>query len=250
MHVFIVHCHPEANSFNTTLTAIAKEQFETQGHNVSITDLYAQGFNPVEGPQHYPQRQDSVYFSALTEQRSASEHGHLPADVAQEISRLEKADLIIFQFPLWWHAQPAILKGWFDRVFVYGGLYTGRCRYDNGHFRGKRAICSVTTGAPAKAFSPGGRGGDIAMLMWPIHYSLYYMGFDVLRPFLSHGVQGGGLSYQAATSYKAYLEQLKSDWSRRLSNLGQEEALSFNGWADWNEDGSVKVLDSSIQCFR
>ncbi|WP_227428580.1 NAD(P)H-dependent oxidoreductase [Roseibaca sp. Y0-43] len=40
-----------------------------------------------------------------------------------------------------------------DRVFVNGGLYTSRMRYDAGHFRGRRALISVTTGAPRAAFS-------------------------------------------------------------------------------------------------
>lgn len=64
---------------------------------------------------------DGDYFSTLDEQRHAVESGALPADVQHEIARLMRADLVILQFPLWWHAQPAMLKGWFDRVFAYGG---------------------------------------------------------------------------------------------------------------------------------
>ncbi|GHB06565.1 NAD(P)H-dependent oxidoreductase [Modicisalibacter luteus] len=246
MNVLIVHSHPEPDSLNAGLKNIAIDTLQAQGHHVEVSDLYAEGFDPVEGPQHYPHRQDPVYFSALTEQRSASDHDRLPADVKREISRLERADLLIFQFPLWWHAQPAMLKGWFDRVFVYGGLYTGRQRYDQGHFRGRRAICSVTTGAPQTAFGPGGRGGDIERLMWPIHYSLYYMGYDVLSPFLSHGIQGGGLSYQAEASFRAHLERLKLDWSRRLTQLEEEKPLRFNGWSDWHQDGSAKFPVSPL----
>lgn len=46
----------------------------------------------------------------------------LPAEVRREISRLEQADLVLFQFPIWWHAAPAMLKGWFDRLFENSGL--------------------------------------------------------------------------------------------------------------------------------
>ncbi|MCM3320563.1 NAD(P)H-dependent oxidoreductase, partial [Staphylococcus warneri] len=152
------------------------------GHDVEVSDLYADGFDPVEAPRHYPCRANADVFSALVEQRHASTHATLPADVRREIARLEQADLVVFQFPVWWHAAPAMLKGWFDRVFVNGGLYTGSRRYDRGHFRGRRAICSVTTGAPAATFGPGGRSGDIGLLLWPIHYSLHYMGYDVLSP--------------------------------------------------------------------
>jgi NAD(P)H dehydrogenase (quinone) len=99
---------------------------------------------------------------------------------------------VIFQFPLWWHAQPAILKGWFDRVLVYGGLYSGSRRYNRGHFRGKKAMLSVTTGSPEQAFMPFGRAGNMVEWLWPTHSSLYYVGFDVLPPQVSYGIQGGG----------------------------------------------------------
>src|SRR6056297_3040885 len=53
---------------------------------------------------------------------------------------------VILQFPLWWHGPPAILKGWFDRTFPSGGVYTSRMRYDDGFFKGKQAVLSVTAG--------------------------------------------------------------------------------------------------------
>ena len=120
---------------------------------------------------------DSAVFSPLGEQRHAFETSSLPQDVQREIARLERADLVVFQFPIWWHGPPAILKGWIDRVFVSGGLYTSAMRYDRGYFRGRKAVCSVTTGAPEFAFGPGSRGGDIERILWSTHYSLHYMGF-------------------------------------------------------------------------
>jgi NAD(P)H dehydrogenase (quinone) len=245
MNVLIVHCHPEPNSFGAALKDVAAETLRRLGHSVEISDLYAEGFNPVESPVHYPERADPGYFSALTEQRHGSETGTLPADVHREIGRLERADLVVFQFPLWWHAPPAMLKGWLDRVFVYGGLYTGKRRYDRGHFRGRRAICSVTTGAPASVFGCGGRGGDMEVLMWPLLYSLYYMGYDVLPPFLAHGIQGGGLTYQAKDRFKAHLETCKRNWAQRLEGLEESPSIRFKGWDDWDEHGAPKAAVQS-----
>lgn len=240
MHVLIVYCHPEPRSFNATLKDVAVQTLQRLGHSVEVSDLYAEGFNPAEGPEHYVQRSDPEVFSALAEQRYNSELGTLPSDVQREAERLERADLVILQFPLWWHAQPAMLKGWFDRVFVYGGLYTGKRRYDRGHFRGRRAICSVTTGGPAATFAHDGRGGDIELLTWPINYSLYYMGFDVLHPFLAHGIQGGGPIYQARESFLAQLAGYQDEWAKRLATLDEETAIPFTGWDDWNEHGALK----------
>ena len=236
MHALIVHCHPEPTSFNAALSDITHKTLRASGAQVTVSDLYAEHFDPVEGPHHYRQRADADVFAALTEQRYAGDHGTRPADVQREIDRLEAADLVVLQFPLWWHAQPAMLKGWFDRVFVYGGLYTGRRRYDEGHFRGKRALLSVTTGGPAHTFSPFGRGGPIERLLWPIHYSLHYMGFDVLAPFVAHGVQGGGIAYQDTAAFEDHLDQLKNRWAARLKRIDDSTAIPFTGWADW-EDG-------------
>ena len=161
MNVLIVFAHPERKSFNGGLADVAIESLQAVGHTVEINDLYQQEFDPVERAGHYRERVDDTYFAPLTEQRAHYERGVLVPEVQREISRLEWADLVIFQFPLWWHAQPAILKGWFDRVLVYGGLYSGSRRYNRGHFRGKKAMLSVTTGSPEQAFMPFGRAGNI-----------------------------------------------------------------------------------------
>lgn len=241
MHALIVHSHPEPGSFNTALKDVATHTLQRLGHTVEVSDLYAERFDPVEKPDHYENRKDRDCFSALAEQRHASKTASLPADVRREIARLQRADLVVFQFPLWWHGPPAMLKGWFDRVFVNGGLYTSRMRYDRGYFRGKRAIVSVTTGAPAAAFGPDGRGGDIEHLLWPVHYSLHYMGFTVLPPFLAYGIQGHGYAYQLEDQFLHRLDRYKADWAQRLESLEREKPLQFPGWDDWDEAGRRKA---------
>lgn len=160
MNVLIVLAHPERKSFNGGLVDVAVKQLVDEGHTVDVDDLYAEQFDPVERAEHYPYRSTaSDYFYPLNEQRAHDQQNSFSQDVQRELARLEWADLVIFQFPLWWHAQPAILKGWFDRVLVYGGRYTSRMRYDRGYFRGKRAMLSVTAGSPEKAFQPFGRAG-------------------------------------------------------------------------------------------
>lgn len=240
MHALIVHAHPEPRSFNATLKSVAVDTLRRRGHTVEVSDLHAEGFDPVEKPSHYVERAEPGCFAPLAEQRHAWTTDTLPADVRREIGRLQRADLLILQFPLWWHAQPAILKGWFDRVFVNGGLYTSRMRYDNGYFRGRHAICSVTTGAPAAALGPGGRGGNIEALLWPIEYSLHYMGFSVLPTFVAAGVHGHGFSYLDEAEFRQQLDTYQSDWSRRLASLDETEPRSFPGWGDWDETGRRK----------
>lgn len=246
MQALIVHVHPEPRSFNGALKEVAVKTLGALGYEVEVSDLYGEGFDPAEGPKQYTDRADPAVFSALAEQRHAANGGSLPVDVDREIARLKRADIVVFQFPLWWHAPPAMLKGWFDRVFVSGGLYTSRMRYDTGYFRGKRAVCSVTTGAPAPSFEPGGRGGDIEALMWPVQYSLHYMGFSVLPPFIAYGVQGHGYAYQAEKDAKRQLRDYKRAWARRLEGVDEIEPLAFPGWDDWDEVGRPKMSPLSV----
>lgn len=70
-----------------------------------------------------------------------------------EQDKLRDAELVVFQFPLWWYGPPAILKGWFDRVLVSGYAFglvdpaTGRVRkFGDGGPAGRRALAVVTAG--------------------------------------------------------------------------------------------------------
>ncbi len=238
MHVLIVYCHPEPASFNAGLKDVAVDTMRRLGHTVEVSDLHGDGFDPVEKADHYARRKDPCCFSAMAEQRHAGETHSLPGDVQREIARLERAELVVLQFPLWWHAQPAMLKGWFDRVFVNGALYNSTMRYDQGYFRGKRAFCSVTTGAPEAAFVGNGRGGNIATMLWPVHYSLHYMGFSVLSPFLSYGIQGlSGFVRLEEEQFREHAENCKAAFARRMEDLEGQTPLAFPGWKDWDEDG-------------
>ena len=240
MNVLFVLAHPEPVSFNARLVDLGKSALEGAGHSVRISDLYAQGFDPVEKPVHYHDRLEASAFSPLAEQRHAFKTGNLPEDVQAEIEKLEWADLVIFQFPIWWHSIPAILKGWMDRVFVSGGLYTSKMRYDRGYFRGKRALCSVTSGAPAEAFVAGGRGGEIDQILWPAQFSLYYMGFDVLPPAACFGVAGHGYSYVSEEEFKHQFAVQEENWLSRLGTIGNDTPLAFPGWDDWDDLGQPK----------
>jgi putative NADPH-quinone reductase len=120
MNSLIVVAHPEANSFNRALALAAQQTLESHGNQVRLSDLHARGFAPDEHPRHYSRRKNHERFDALTEQRFSAEHDTLPQDVATECDDLMWAELLVLQFPLWWFGMPAILKGWMDRVFVYG----------------------------------------------------------------------------------------------------------------------------------
>ena len=104
---------------------------------------------------------------------------------------MDRADLLVLQYPMWWHLPPAMLKGWFDRVLVYGETYTSRKRFENGRFVGKRAMLSVTVGTSPDTYAHDGRSGDIDLMLWPVNFSLAYVGYEVVAPFVAYGVEAG-----------------------------------------------------------
>ena len=239
MHVHVVLAHPEANSFNAHLANVARDTLEGQGASVTVSDLYSMNFDPCERAAHYSSPQDQSRFDVQSEQRHASAVGTVPAEVAEEIARLEQADLLILQYPMWWHLPPAMLKGWLDRVFVYGRAYTSRMRYDAGKFRGRRAMLSVTVGGPQATFLYNGRNGDIDHLLWPLNFTLHYLGFTVLEPFVAFGVEGG-LKYSEESVAAARLRGYLTDYGKALEDVAGRPALPFNGWDDWDGEGRLK----------
>jgi len=118
----------------------------------------------------------------------ATETNRFSEEVESEIMKVEWCDLMIWQFPLWWFGLPAILKGWVDRVFAMGSTYGGGRIYDNGVFRGKRALLSLTTGGQEGAYRKGAFNGDIAATLRPIQRGmLQFVDFDVLEPQIVYG---------------------------------------------------------------
>jgi len=240
MHAHIVLAHPEPASYNAHLAAVARVALESDGWSVSMTDLYAAGFDPCERPGHYRDRLEPGRFDAQAEQRHASERGTLPAEIGHEIECLDRADLLILQYPLWWHLPPAILKGWMDRVFVYGEVYTGGQRFENGRFRGGRAMLSVTVGTSEATYAHDGRSGDIDLLLWPVHFTLAYVGYTVLRPWVSYGVEAG-LRYSDPAVVERRLAGNAELFAATLETLGGREEIPFNRMAEWGEDGRIRA---------
>jgi len=244
----IVLAHPEPRSFNAQMKDAAAEQLRASGIAVAVSDLHQLAFDPVEASHHFPVRQDPDWFRPQAEQRYAFEQGAVSLDVKAEIEKLQWADLVIFQYPLWWYGMPAILKGWIDRVFTYGGVYTSRERYDHGRFQGKHAMLSVTVGAPQSTYGPSGRNGDIDLVMWPSCFTLYYVGFSVHRPFVSYGVEGG-LQYSNTSTMLERLSLQKDAFKTRIAGIESDKPMEFNRWEDWDADGRLQASAPAFSQF-
>ncbi|MFC7405476.1 NAD(P)H-dependent oxidoreductase [Georgenia alba] len=176
--------HPEPRSLSGSLRRDGVDGLLRHGHDVLESDLYAMHWDPVlrgEGTDR---------FRVTADTRQAYLDGTQPADVAAEQRKVQAADALVVQFPLWWYGMPAILKGWFDRVFVSGFAFgkdpvSGRrLRFEQGPFAGKRALVVTTLGDRPDAIGPRGKSGEITELLFGLlHGTFAYTGMDVLRPW-------------------------------------------------------------------
>ena len=239
MHAHFVLAHPEPQSFNAHLVGAGKAALEDAGWTVSVSDLYAMNFDPCERAAHYSDRVAPGRFDPQAEQRHASEVGSLPPDITDELARVERADLMVLQYPMWWHLPPAMLKGWLDRVLVYGDVYTSAKRFEEGRFVSKRAMLSVTVGTSRETYAHDGRSGDIDLLLWPVNFTLAYVGYTVLEPFVAYGVEAG-LRYSESGTVEARLRAVVDEFRAALPQVDRRRALPFNLKAEWGANGRIR----------
>ncbi|WP_225770783.1 NAD(P)H-dependent oxidoreductase [Inquilinus sp. Marseille-Q2685] len=197
MKILLVFAHPEPGSLNAALRDVAVRELEAQGHQVRVSDLYADGWKSEVDRADFPSLAPGERLIPVAASKKAFEADALTEDVKAEIGKLLWADALILQFPLWWFGMPAILKGWVDRVFAYGFAYgVGEHsdsrwgdRYGEGTLAGKRAMLIVTAGGWEEHYAARGVNGPIDDLLFPINHGiLYYPGYDVLPPFVAYRV--------------------------------------------------------------
>jgi putative NADPH-quinone reductase len=102
--VLVVYCHPDPDSFVAACRDRALSGLATSGHEVRIADLYAEGFDPVMPAE---------------ERLTHKEPGVAPV-LERYAADLQWAQALVLVYPTWWSGQPAMLKGWIDRVWVAG----------------------------------------------------------------------------------------------------------------------------------
>ena len=149
-----------------------------------------------------------------------------------------ESDLLVVNFPLWWFGMPAILKGWIDRVFVYGRLYQRFMRYDNGICAGKKVIACVTTGAGEDACSQSGRERDTLLHLWPILFPFRYLGFDVLQPEVFHSI-GGVAFIEGHEEGPATIEAYTKQWQQTLETVSSRPVVRYNHDEDFDSSNRL-----------
>jgi NAD(P)H dehydrogenase (quinone) len=105
MRVLVLFAHPVETSFNAALHSAILGALKSAGHEVDDCDLYQENFDP-----------------RLTREERLGYHEVGPniEPVKSYVERLQAANALVLSFPVWNFGYPAILKGFFDRVFLPG----------------------------------------------------------------------------------------------------------------------------------
>ena len=105
-------------------------------------------------------------------------------------------------------------------------------------------MLSLTVGTSQDTYAFNGRSGDIDLLLWPVNFSLAYVGYTVLEPFVAYGVEGG-LRYSAEDVLARRLAVCADALASRMERLDQVPALPFNRMPEWGLDGRI-VSDAPV----
>lgn len=210
MKILYVYANPNPLSFNGELKNVALATLSKQ-HDVLLSDLYAEHFNPVASWNDFTIPASELSNSYLAAQQTAFREHKISPDIQTELNKIKEADHLIFQFPLWWFAAPAILKGWLDRNLIKGFAYDTGKIFKDGLLQGKSATLVVTTQSPESAYQTNGsHGATMDDFLHPIHHTLRFTGMKTLSPYII---------YQAYDLDKSRSQQILGDYQKYLKDI-------------------------------
>lgn len=177
MRVLVVYAHPNPGSFCHAVKEQVTRGLRDGGHESEVIDLHAMGFDPVFRNADYNQFMHATLPDEMIEDvdlagevvaraggpvrrrvvrrwlRDKSNREiveaigrRTPRDVRRHQAKVARAEGLIFVAPVYWMGLPAILKGWFERVFAYGFAYTLDRNGWNGHLEGRVPLLTQSRG--------------------------------------------------------------------------------------------------------
>ena len=190
---FVVHAHPCRDSYNAALYERTLTALERGGWEVDACDLYAEKFDPVMSEA------DRRDYHDLSINRTR---------VAPYVDRLLGARALVLVFPVWNYGFPAIMKGFFDRVFLPGVSFTlAGDEPDKGKLKG--ALANIDRLAAVTTY-----GGDRIRT---------FLAGDPPRKFVTRAVRAT-LAPAARTRYVALHDMNNADAAARAAFLQKVDA--------------------------
>lgn len=140
MRVLVVHAHPSPSSFVGHLRDVVLAELASGAHEVRHRDLWAEGFDPV-----------FTVDERLTHTGDLASKLERHPELVSHVEDLRWCEALVLVYPTWWSGQPAILKGWFDRILMNGvawRLPEGANRIEPMLRNVRRLVVVTTHGSP------------------------------------------------------------------------------------------------------
>jgi NAD(P)H dehydrogenase (quinone) len=160
MKANIVFAQPGEQSFPHEILHCVQTALTKAGITFTVRDLYNMNFQPV--------------FTAAD--MHSVEEGRVTSDIEEEQQLITDADLLVMIYPIWWWSQPAILKGWIDRVFTNHFAFRYESNGPVGMLSGKRAIVFTTTRESDEEMEA--KGYDAVIKKQIVDGTLSFVGFQ------------------------------------------------------------------------
>jgi NAD(P)H dehydrogenase (quinone) len=187
LRVLVLFAHPVETSFQSAIHRKVLEGLTAAGHEVDDCDLYAEGFNPVMSRE---------------ERLNYHDEDVCTKPVQAYVDRVRAAEGLVLNFPVWNYGYPAILKGFFDRVFLPGVSFVLKDGVVRPNLHNIRKLAAVVT-----------YGGD--------RWRTFVMG-DAPRKTVTRAIRGV-IHPLARTRYIALHDLNRADDERRAAFLDRVE---------------------------
>ncbi|RAP23987.1 flavodoxin family protein [Brevibacillus laterosporus] len=185
MKAVVLFAHPGTESFNHAILGQVTESLHKHGVTPTIRNLYEQHFSPIFSPADM----------------QAMESHRTPKAIEEEQTILTDSDLLIMIYPVWWWSQPAILKGYIDRIFSDGFAFRYEKTGPVGLLTGKQAFVFTTTRESQQEMQTSGLGEVVEKQI--VDGILRFSGFD---PVVYHNF--AEVPYVEEAIRKSYLQQV------------------------------------------
>lgn len=120
----VIHCHPSNDSFSAHLLQTCVSTLTARGTTVKTIRLYGQNEQP-KFPAVMQEREWKHYLEGVS-------NPHLETLTRDHLAMVKEADALVFVYPTWWFGQPAMLKGWLEKVLLPGETFKlGEERFKN-----------------------------------------------------------------------------------------------------------------------
>lgn len=130
MKVHVIYAYPMKTGLAVDIHRTVVDSLREAGHEVDDLDLYAENFDPV-----LSEEDRTIYHDEAINQRR----------IAPYVARLQAADAVVLCHPVWNFGWPAMLKGYFDRVFLPGVSFQMADGKVSPGLTNIRKLTSVTT---------------------------------------------------------------------------------------------------------